>query len=61
VIRDWLSGKPRDKIALDNFVSTGAVSDIVSKWKADLAVYDVDALRDFGIMFQKLGITALLT
>jgi hypothetical protein len=58
VIGDWLSGKPRDKIAHDNLVSAGAVSDIVSKWKGDLSVYDADALRELGIMFQKLGITA---
>jgi hypothetical protein len=29
VIRDWLSDKPRDNIAHDNLVSTGAVSDMV--------------------------------
>jgi len=44
VIRDWLSGKPRDTIAHDNVVSFGAVS-------------DGDALRELGIMFRKLGIT----
>ena len=26
VIRDWLSGKPRDTIAHDNMISTGAVT-----------------------------------
>jgi hypothetical protein len=58
VIRDWLSGKPRDKIARDNLVSSCAVSNIVNKWIDDLTVYDVDALREIGIMFTKLGITA---
>jgi hypothetical protein len=58
VIRDWLSGKPRDTIARDNVVSAGAVSNIVKEWTDDLAVSDADALRELGIMFRKLGITA---
>jgi hypothetical protein len=39
-------------------VSTGAVSDMVSKWRSDLSVNDADALMELGIMFQKLGISA---
>jgi DNA-binding transcriptional MerR regulator len=58
VIRDWLSGKPRDTIARDNVVSAGAVSNIVREWRDALAVSDADALRELGIMFRKLGITA---
>jgi DNA-binding transcriptional MerR regulator len=58
IIRDWLNGKPRDIIAHDNMVSTGAVSNIINKFKGDLADCDVDALRELGITFQKLGITA---
>jgi hypothetical protein len=54
VIRDWLNGKPRDTIAHDNLVSSGAVSNR----KGDLTVYDADALRELGIMFRKSGITA---
>ncbi|HYV52220.1 MAG TPA: hypothetical protein VE971_02905 [Candidatus Eisenbacteria bacterium] len=57
VIRDWLSGKPRDTIAHDNVVSFGAVSNIVNEWRHALAVSDGDALRELG-MFRKLGITA---
>jgi DNA-binding transcriptional MerR regulator len=58
VIRDWLNGKPRDTIAHDNLVSSGAVSNMVNKWRDALTVYDADALRELGIMFRKLGITA---
>ena len=58
VIRDWLSGKPRDTIAHDNGVSSGAVSNIVNEWRDALAVSDADSLRELGIMFRKLGITA---
>jgi DNA-binding transcriptional MerR regulator len=58
VIRDWLNGKPRDTIAHDNVVSAGAVSNMVNNWRDALAVYDADALRELGIMFRKLAITA---
>ena len=58
VIRDWLSGKPRDTIAHDNMVSAGAVSYIINEFRNDLGVSEVDALRELGIMFRKLGITA---
>jgi DNA-binding transcriptional MerR regulator len=58
VIRDWLSGKPRDTIAHDNGVSSGAVSNIVKEWRDALAVSDAGALRELGIMLRKLGITA---
>jgi hypothetical protein len=58
VIRDWLSGKPRDTIAHDNMVSAGAVSYIINELRNDLGVSEADALRELGIMFRKLGITA---
>lgn len=58
MIRDWLNGKPRDTIAHDNVVSAGAVSNMVNNWRDALAVYDADALRELGIRFRKLAITA---
>jgi uncharacterized protein YjiS (DUF1127 family) len=58
VIRDWLSGKPRDAIAHDNMVSAGAVTYIINEFRNDLGVSEADALRELGIMFSKLGITA---
>jgi hypothetical protein len=57
VIRDWLNGKPRDTVARDNVVSSGAVSNMVNNWR-EATAYDADALRELGIMFRKLGITA---
>jgi len=51
VIRDWLSGKPRDTIAHDNMISTGAVTYIINEWRN---VYDSDAVRQLGINFRKL-------
>lgn len=47
VIRDWLSGKPRDTIARDNVISAGAVSNMVSNWR-EATAYDADALRELG-------------
>jgi hypothetical protein len=58
VIGDWLSGKPRDTIAYDNMVSAGAVTYIIKELRNDPSVSDLDALRELGIMFRKLGISA---
>lgn len=58
VIRDRESGKPRDTIARDNSVSAGAVSYIIEEWGSSLAEGDANALREFGIMLRKSGITA---
>jgi hypothetical protein len=58
VIRDWLKGKPRDTIAHDNALSAGAVSNMVNEWRNALTYSAADALRELGIMFRKLGITA---
>jgi hypothetical protein len=38
VIQQWLKGEPRDKIAFENGVSTGAVTDIVNQWRQALAL-----------------------
>jgi hypothetical protein len=60
LLLDWLSGKPRDTIAQDNMVSAGAVTYNINEWRNALGVADFDALRELGIMFRKLGITAPL-
>ena len=48
VIQQWLAGHPRDKIANDCGISTGAVSNIVNEWKMALDTFMPDALRDLG-------------
>jgi hypothetical protein len=58
VIRDWLSGKPRDTIARDNLLSAGSVSSIISEWRDALTLPIADDLRELGIMLRKSTITA---
>jgi hypothetical protein len=33
VVNQWLSGDSRDRIAADNGISTGTVSNIIDEWK----------------------------
>jgi alanine racemase len=57
VIQDWLSGKQRDKIAGDNGLSAGAVTNIVNEWRQALGFSAADALRDLAVTLNKIGIT----
>ena len=57
VIQQWLAGHPRDKIAIDCGISTGAVSNIVNEWKMALDTYRPDSLRDLGISLNRIGIS----
>ena len=40
VIQDWLSGEARDKIAADNNIGSGTVSNIVDDFKIGLENLD---------------------
>ena len=46
VIRQWLSGDSRTKIAIDNNVGSGTVSSIVDDYKAGLHSFDLDSFRE---------------
>jgi chromosome segregation ATPase len=58
VIQDWLSGKQRDKIAGDNGLSAGAVTNIVNEWRQALGLSAADALRELAVTLKKIGISA---
>jgi DNA repair exonuclease SbcCD ATPase subunit len=58
VIQDWLSGKQRDKIAGDNGLSAGAVTNIVNEWRQALGLSAVDELRELAVTLKKIGISA---
>jgi hypothetical protein len=45
VIRQWLSGEPRDKIANDSQLAAGTVSNILGKWRHELGCPTADSLR----------------
>jgi hypothetical protein len=57
VIQDWLSGKQRDKIAGDNGLSAGAVTNMVNEWRQALGFSTTDGLRELAVTLKKIGIT----
>jgi cell division protein FtsB len=57
VIQDWLSGKQRDKIAGDNGLSAGAVTNTVNEWRLALGFSAADGLRELAVTLKKIGIT----
>ena len=57
VIQQWLKGEQRDKIAVENGVSAGAVTDTVNQWRQALGFSSADELRDLAVTLKKIGIT----
>jgi len=57
VIQGWLAGEQRDKIAVDNGLSAGAVTNIVNEWRQALGFHLADALRDLAVALKRVGIT----
>ena len=57
VIREWLAGEPRDKIASDTELAAGTISNIIRDWRHDLGYPTADALRQFSIDLKRLGMT----
>jgi FtsZ-binding cell division protein ZapB len=57
VIQQWLEGKPRDVIAAESSLSTGAVTNLVNEWRQALGLVTADELRDLAITLKKVGIT----
>jgi hypothetical protein len=55
VIQQWLAGHQRDKIAFDNGISAGAVTNIVDGWRMSLGSYAADELRDLAVTLKKIG------
>ena len=58
VIQQWLQGKPRNDIAAENGVSSGAVTNIVKDWRHNLGFALADELREIALTMKKVGITA---
>src|SRR5919108_4400260 len=57
VIQQWLKGEQRDKIAANNGLSAGAVTNIVNNWRQYLGFASADELRDLAVTLNKIGIT----
>jgi hypothetical protein len=58
VIQQWLQGSARDKIAAENDLSAGAVTNIIFEWKQGLGVPIADDLRELAVTLNKVGISA---
>ena len=57
VIREWLAGEPRDKIASDTELAAGTVTNIVRDWRHKLGYPIADALRQLAIDLKRQGIS----
>ncbi len=58
VIQEWLNGEQRDKIAVDNGLGAGSVTNIVNEWRVALGSPTADALRDLAVTLRRVGISA---
>jgi outer membrane murein-binding lipoprotein Lpp len=58
VIRKWLSGEQRDKIASDMSMGAGTVTNIISEMKEEIGIPTADALRVLATELKRLNINA---
>jgi hypothetical protein len=58
VIQQWLEGKPRDLIAADTGLSSGAATNIINEWRQNLGIPLANDLRELAITLKKIGISA---
>jgi outer membrane murein-binding lipoprotein Lpp len=59
IIRKWLSGEQRDKIASDMSLGAGTVTNIISQWKEEVGIPTADTLRDLATELKRLNVNAL--
>lgn len=57
VIAQYLQGVSRDKIAADNGIGTGTVSNIIDEWKKGVQDSDYESIRELSVFCKKQGIT----
>ncbi len=56
VIKEWLSGNARDKIAADNQIGAGTVSSIINEYKKGVDAVEYESIRELTISYKKQGI-----
>jgi hypothetical protein len=56
VIRQWISGFPRDTIAAENNIGAGTVSSIVANYKIGLEELDFNSVRQLALETRKQGL-----
>jgi hypothetical protein len=55
VINQWLSGDSRDRIAADNGIGAGTVSNIINEWNKGVEGSNYDSVRDLAVYSKKEG------
>jgi hypothetical protein len=55
VINQWLAGDSRDRIAADNDIGAGTVSNIINEWKKGVEDSDYDSVRELAVYSRKEG------
>src|SRR6266705_4121917 len=55
VINQYLSGDSRDRIAADNGIGAGTVSNIIGEWKKGVEDSDYDSVRELAVYSKKEG------
>ena len=56
VITQYLNDVSRDRIAADNGIGTGTVSNIIDEWKKGLRDSDYESVRELAIHCKKEGV-----
>ena len=56
VINQWLSGDSRDRIAADNNIGAGTVSNIINEWKKGIKDSDYESIRELAVFSKKEGL-----
>ncbi|MGH9988167.1 MAG: hypothetical protein ACRD8W_29880, partial [Nitrososphaeraceae archaeon] len=56
VIKEWLKGNHRDRIAVQTGLSSGTVSNVIREWGDRLGNYEVEEMREFSVMCRKADI-----
>jgi hypothetical protein len=56
VINQWLSGDSRDRIAADNDIGAGTVTNIINEWKKGIEHSEYDSVRELTVSLKKQGI-----
>ncbi|MGB6530416.1 MAG: hypothetical protein WBF33_20110 [Candidatus Nitrosopolaris sp.] len=57
VIAQYLQGASRDRIAADNGIGAGTVSNIIDEWKKGVQDSDYESIRELSVSCKKQGIT----
>ena len=61
VINQWLAGDSRDKIAADNGIGAGTVTNIINEWKKGVQDSDYESVRELAVFSKKEGSLCRIT